>query len=190
MENEFLPKGFKIPKESGRYAKIKQGANKFRILSAPILGSEAWTSDNKPRRVRMGEKMPLTNLKPDTKIKHFWAMPVYNYTEKKIQILEITQSGIQETIQEYANNEDWGSPLEYDITITRKGEKLVDTEYTVTVSPKKELHVMIQGMWNETKKKGFDLNKMFTNDDPFGEGDTPQEPTQEEVEKAVDDIPF
>lgn len=177
MENTFLPKDYQVPKESSKYMKFKQGANKFRILSSPILGQEAWTNDNKPVRVKMGETMPKDNLKADRKIKHFWAMPVYNYDENKVQILELTQVSLQEIIRDYAANEDWGTPLAYDLTITKKGEKL-DTEYSVIASPKKEPSVIISEMWAEVKIKGFDLTKLFTNEDPFGDGEvaiTPEE---------------
>jgi len=32
--------------------KLKQGANEFRTLSAPILGYEYWTADRKPVKAR------------------------------------------------------------------------------------------------------------------------------------------
>ena len=174
MDNQFLPVDYKVPKTESKYMRFKQGQNKFRILSSPIIGIEGWTVDKKPVRVRMNEKLPNVEMKKGDKVKHFWAMPVYNYAESKIQILEITQSGIQAVIKEYVDNEDWGSPLEYDLTVNRVGE-LLETEYTVIASPAKALNVIAQKMWTETQAKGFNLNKLFTNENPFGD-----EPIEEE----------
>ena len=43
----FLPDGYEVPKSSGGgYMKFKQGANKCRILSAPVLGWDAATIEN------------------------------------------------------------------------------------------------------------------------------------------------
>lgn len=187
MDGEFLPKGYQVPKDSGSYMKFKQGSNKFRILSSPILGKEGWTVDNKPVRVGIDQEVPKSNLKPDKKVKHFWAMPVYNYAENKIQILEITQVGIQEIIRDYANNEDWGTPLEYDLTVNRKGEKF-DTEYSVIAHPKKDLNVIVKKLWDGVKEKGFDLHKLFTNENPFGDGDV--QVVDDEPEINVDEIPL
>lgn len=50
--SEFLPEGYEVPKTSGGYMKFKQGANKFRILSAPIIGWEYWTESKKPVRAK------------------------------------------------------------------------------------------------------------------------------------------
>jgi hypothetical protein len=53
MTNNFLPKGYEVPKGSGGgYFKLKLGANKFRILCAPIIGWEYWTEERKPVRAK------------------------------------------------------------------------------------------------------------------------------------------
>jgi hypothetical protein len=88
-----------------------------------------------------------------------------------IKILEITQKTVQSEIQDLIANEDWGMPQGYDITVTRKGEKLT-TEYTVQPSPHKEL--------TEPQKKAIEmtkinLNALFENGDPFdGKNPEPQ----------------
>jgi hypothetical protein len=79
--------------------KFKEGANKFRILSAPILGYEYWTADRKPVRARELWKVIPTDADisgPNGwSPKHFWAFVVYNFEDKAIQILELTQATIQ-----------------------------------------------------------------------------------------------
>ena len=90
-------------------------------------------------------------------------MIVFDYADNQVKILEITQQTIQKTIQDLAANEDWGSPSEYDIKITRKGQEK-QTEYTVMPSPKKPLT-------EEIKKAALDkpvnLDTLFKNGDPF-----------------------
>jgi hypothetical protein len=91
--------------------------NKFGILSAAITGYEYWTEDRKPVRARE----PWKFIPNDADIsgengwnpKHFWAFVVYNFNEKQIQILEITQTGILSKLEGYVKNEDWGDPREY-----------------------------------------------------------------------------
>src|SRR3990167_8970995 len=112
-----LPEGYEVPQKKGNYYKFVEGDNRFRILASPILGYEYWV-DNKPVRVRMGEKLPLPEAEG---AKHFWAMPVWNYEESRVQILEITQKGIKKSIAALSRDEDWGTPLEYDIAVTRTG---------------------------------------------------------------------
>jgi hypothetical protein len=53
MEKGFLPEGYEVPKKFGRRVhEFKQGANKFRILSAPVMGWEYWTESKKPVRAK------------------------------------------------------------------------------------------------------------------------------------------
>jgi hypothetical protein len=127
-----------VPQSSGSYMKLKQGANKFRILSAPILGYEYWTEDRKPVRARqLWNVIPVNaDISKGWNPKHFWAFVVWNFDDKAIQILELTQATIQRALTELIHNEDWGDPRGYSITINRKGESL-DTEYSVVPSPAK-----------------------------------------------------
>jgi hypothetical protein len=147
--------------------KLKAGPNKFRILSAPILGFEYWTEDRKPVRAReLWKVIPL-----DADIsgergwapKHFWAFVVWNFEDKAIQILELTQATIQRQLTELIHNEDWGDPRQYTITVTRKGEKL-DTEYSVVPSPAKPTPPEIIEAYKEKK---IDLDALFDGGDPF-----------------------
>lgn len=168
MDTTFLP-GYEVPKPPSQYMKFEQGANKFRILMSPIVGYSAWTKDDKHIRTKTEKEIPLDKIKEDRKVKHFWAMPVWNYNEKRVQILELEQVGIQKKIKGLANNDDWGSPLGYDITVTREGEKL-KTDYEVQPSPKSDPSLEISEAWAEVKNKGFDITKLYTGENPFGDG--------------------
>lgn len=164
--NDFLPKNYEVPQKGGNYMKFKDGENRFRVLGSPILGYEWWEENGetrKPIRVRMDTKITIT---PESeKAKHFWAMPVYNYDEQAIQILEITQATIQRAIKGLAKDIDWGSPINYDLVVTRS-EKELNTKYQVQPKPAKTL--------DKTIKEKFDamfinLEALYDGEDPFAE---------------------
>lgn len=60
--NGFLPTGYAVPKAPSDYMKFEDGKNKFRILSAPLMGFMYWTKDKKP--VRQAE--PFEGTPADT----------------------------------------------------------------------------------------------------------------------------
>ena len=169
----FLPDKYEVPSDKDKYMKFVQGANKFRVLVEPLLGWEWWVVKDED-----GSKMPLRasmdsdevqnvpagyHIDGDGGAKHFWALKVWNYELEKVQVLSITQVGIQEAIKDLNANPDWGNPLEYDITITRKGEGL-ETNYGVQPSPKKALLKKIEAEANEVE---VNLEALFESGDPF-----------------------
>lgn len=166
--SEFLPSTYSVPKSGGNYFKPAIGDNKVRILDSPILGYVSWTEEDgkrKPVLTKKREDAPRPT-RPADEVKHFWALPVWNYRENDIQIWEITQASIQSKIADLANNPDWGSPLGYDITIKRVGEGL-NTKYDITASPPKPADVRILDMY---KLAEIDLEQLYSGGDPFGSG--------------------
>ena len=91
-----------------------------------------------------------------SKIKHFWAFAVYNYQEKRIQILEVTQKGVMTTMKAYITDEAWGSPKGYDFVVTKSGKGL-DTEYAVITNPHTPVDADIQ---KEYEAKTIDLTAL------------------------------
>jgi len=90
----FFPnQDYTIP-TSSKYMRLVEGKNKFRVLSSAIVGWEYWNIQDKPVR----QQEPFEDMPEDIKhdkdgrvsIKHFWAFVVWNYQEKKVQILELT----------------------------------------------------------------------------------------------------
>ena len=162
-----LPKGYEVPKTVGNYMKFQKGLNKFRVLSDAIVGWEYWNTAGKPvRSPQSFSKVPddvRHDPKNDNPFKHFWAFVVWNYQDERVQILEITQKTIQQAIKGYNGNPDWGSPKEYDITVTREGDDL-GTEYTVMPSPIKPLKKEIA---EAVKKVSVDLTALYRGEDPF-----------------------
>jgi hypothetical protein len=168
--NEWLPEGYNVPDQSSNYMKLKIGENRFRILAKPIMGWEYWTDEKddkgkdkrKPNRVHMEESSPVEYA---DSLKHFWAMPVYNYETKSIQVLELTQKSLLKALTTLGRDKDWGSPLTYDIVIGRQGEGL-ETEYELIPKPKKELDKQIETSWKQLQDNGFDMDKLFLGQHP------------------------
>lgn len=152
----FLPEDYEVPSSGGgSYFKPVTGDNRLRILSDVVIGWQYWNMDNKP--VRMREKPDQTpsdirlndDGKPD-RVKHFWCVLVWDYDASQLKIWEITQAGIQGSLAEFANDEDWGHPKNYNILLKKEGEK-INTKYTVIPKPAKPLDERIVKEWQEAK---------------------------------------
>jgi hypothetical protein len=182
--NSFLPANYTVPTGGSQFMKLVKGDNRIRILSEPVLGFEWWEEieeGRKPFRVKTFEEAVKNGHEP---IKHFWALVVYNYETKDIQVLELTQKTILRAIETYSRDEDWGDPRDYDIVIKRSGEGL-ETEYQVIAKPKKELDKSIKDAYSDSDIK---LEALF-------EGKYPVENKEEtlsdkEVDEVNDKIPF
>jgi len=78
--------------------------------------------------------------------------------------MEITQKTIMMPMQALIKNTKWGNPKNYDITITRKGTGMQDTEYAVMPNP----HAPIADDIAEAfLKQKINLNALYTGADPF-----------------------
>lgn len=167
--NEFLPATYEVPNKNDKYMKWEQGENRFRIMSSPILGFEWWTDgedgSRKVHRVPMGLNIPTNEVEDPSSIRHFWAMIVWNYKANAIQILEVTQKLIQQSLRAYAKDEDWGSPVnKYDIVVTRSGTTKEDTKYEVMPKPAKPTDEKIL---EEMKNTPIRLEALYEGADPF-----------------------
>lgn len=202
----FLPENYVEPTMSN-YMKLVDGDNTFRVLSPAIVGYEYWKTITKddgkegrtPIRKRFDENIDLNDLetKEDGSLdmpKVFWAFVVYNFNDKRIQILEITQASIRKAIEPLIKNPKWGDPKEYNLVITKSGQKL-DTEYHVSPEPKEKLDESIIKKAAEMK---IDLEELYSGGDPFKNAtQTIVEPNKAK-EKAItandevnlDEIPF
>ena len=172
--NDFFanaPANYAVPKSEGKYMKFKApGKYKFRILEKPIFGFEAWKAvDGKdvPVRFKMDEKPADLSTFRNGQLNHFWAMPVWNFNTGHVEILSFNQKGIQSDIEAYARNEDWGSPLTYNLTVTREGTTKEDTKYSTVASPHNELPEEAKASWAEVQANGFNIAELFVDGDPF-----------------------
>lgn len=164
---DFLPDGYEVPQKGGNYMRFQDGANRIRILSSPILGWEYWNEnekgERKPIRKRMSENLVMSDIQEPDRVKHFWAMVVWNYEDEKIQILEVTQKGIQRSLRALAKDTDWGSPKNYDIVITRSGKDL-ETRYETQPKPAKPFDKEIMAKY---QSMNINLEALFIGGDPF-----------------------
>lgn len=144
----FLPKDYEMKEEGSDFLKLEDGDNKFRVLDDAVIGVEGW-KDNKPFR-RGGENASIDDSEVDIDQKYgkpkkstFWAFYVWSYNNEKVMLLSLTQKTIQKAIMGYAQDEEWGHPSGYDITVTRtdNGGKI---SYAVKPSPAKPLKADIQ----------------------------------------------
>lgn len=145
--------------------KLEQGKNKFRVLSKPITGwlDRDQTGDKK-KPVRTTKKEDALNPGDEfNQPKHFWAMKVWNYKSEAVELLEITQWSVQNSIMNYINTPEYGSPLGYDLEITKAWEKKMTT-YSVVAMPPKELSKDIVVL---SDKLPVNLEALFDNKNPF-----------------------
>lgn len=165
-----LPKGFEMPATEGNYIRFRPGETQVRVMSDWIVGYEWWVTaegGRKPKRRALDEQIIPDELEED-KPKLFWAAVVFDRSDEKLKIMEITQRGIMRTLQGLENDDDWGDPKGskgYDIVIVRIGEGL-ETKYEVRAKPKKKLDPGIVRMYEDSNIK---LEALFTGDNPFEE---------------------
>lgn len=180
--DSWLPPDYKAPDPSGNFFKPKEGANRLRILGKPILGSVGWTGPQdarRPVRKPIGQEFASGEVTVDAKnkIRHFWALPVWNYTEKRVQVWEITQATIQAKLENLSRDSNWGAPMRYDVTVTRTGSGM-DTEYETIPIPPRNPAQEIKDAWSQIRSNGFDLNRLFVGGDPFEANGANFEPTE------------
>jgi len=186
----FLPANYH-EESTSNYMKLDEGTYSFRVLSEAIVGLEYWHVDGAKRtpvRIHQGVNIPISDLNDyddEGKLKMpklFWAFAVFNRNDNRIQILEITQKTIRESILSLVNNPKWGDPKEYDITIVSTGKKF-DRTYTVTPDPKEELD---QEILKKFKGMNINLDALFDGLDPFAS----KMMTADETEEENSNIPF
>lgn len=177
MDNSFLPPDYETPVSNVNYAKIGLGENRFRICSKPILGWVGW-KDKKPYRFPFAKKPEQTFDQP---VKHFWAFVVWDYSDKSLKILEVTQATVQSSIADIARSEDWGNPWEYDVKIVKTGQDK-NTKYSVLPCPKGKVS---EEVYKATLDKPIWLDALFMKEgDPF-KADNPHTTAIE-----LTDLPF
>lgn len=173
----FLPGDYKeVPQAPSGYMSFKKGTNRFRILSPAIVGWEYWNRLVKPVRSKetfteLPADIKLDNEGSPTKVKHFWAFAVWNYEEKAIQILEITQATVQRAMKIKIDNRS-GDALGYDFIITRSGDGL-DTEYDIDTGNPEPVSPEITKLYASKK---ISLEALYSGADPFAASKPTEQP--------------
>lgn len=165
QEEGFFPTDeYKVPVTNDYLNKFPQGETTFRILSGAVIGYVYFNKDNKPIRQKEEFSKTPEDIKDKGTVKHFWACVIWNYNDERIQILEITQKSIMNPMKALIDNPKWGNPKNYDITITRTGTTMNDTEYSVMPNPQGEISEEIKTAY---ENKSVNLEALFTGEDPF-----------------------
>ena len=152
---------------TNRFLSLEQGKNRLRIVG----GSEdrfgcylAWhrsEEGNKPFRTM--DYADAYDYDTDNKPKKIWVVLAWNYATEQIEIWEIPQKSIIEALRSLVASADWGDLTNYDIEVSKTGQKL-DTRYTVMPQPVKSLTAEIK---TEVKDHGIDIKALLTGGDPF-----------------------
>jgi len=161
--NEFLPYGFEELKPVSRYikpSKMEEGGCKFRFLLRPIAGWLDWRDKKPLRYFPQNKPEQVFNNKG---LQRFWMTYVWDYKQKELLILDITQATIIKPLILHANDPEWGDFKKYDITIVRtpRGET---SEYNVKFSPPKPMDSNIEEAFANTP---VNLEAVYINEDPW-----------------------
>lgn len=192
--------GYEEPKAGGgRITKFEVGTTDLRILSPGVPGWLYWTTeaDNKrqPHRcVRIEEAPPEVRNAANRgdRPRHFFAFVVWNHTAECLQVCEVSQKTIRDSLRAIVTNKRYGNPMKpaapYDISVTRVGTTKDDTEYHLLPGPALPLPEGVVAV-----AKRVDLGALFVDGaDPFADVDEsqigPTPATADEI--ADDDIPF
>lgn len=162
--SNFLPEGYEPPKTVSFYTKFEDGEKvKLRILESGLEDRNCITGFEYFEEMDDGKKRPVRSVRTTKNIeeKHFWAFKVYNHNLGLVQLCSIKQKGLMKALQAYFENEDYGDPLGYDITISRTW-KGMDTEYTLVASPPKPLVPNYED-------KHINWNNWLNSEDPLAE---------------------
>ena len=173
MTTNWLPQDYEPPTSNNIYFKPQPGTSKIRVLGdfrhphTAIMGYIGWNKTidgNTPIRRDMDGEKEVISLSDDG-AKHFWALTVWVYAQQCVQVWEITQVTIQQALTDLSKNEAWGNPQQYNIQITRAGEKLL-TKYGITAEP--PLGSPPPEAIEAAKAAKIDLRELFIGESPFG----------------------
>lgn len=170
---DFLGESYEIPRSggsgSGKYLKFGAGVTHFRVLSPKALkGWEYFTQEQRPVRLLSKPAATPANIrvnsdgKPD-RIKHFWAMAVWDYSESKIKILSVTQATVLDGMLGLIQDPDFGHPRKYDLKVERSGDSFENTKYSVRALPKPMPKDAIEAY----EKQPIYLEALLHDADPF-----------------------
>lgn len=99
-----------------------------------------------------------------------WA--VYNWEEKRVQVLEVTQISISRQFVKYGLHKTYSKNLlDWDFQL-EKGSAGGKTKYDLMVIPRDEDEhddIQMAKDWKAAQKAGFDLNRLIAGGDPFKE---------------------
>lgn len=168
MKKSFLPEGYKAPAGSGSFMILEEGANRFRILDEAKIGWKGWKDDKSFARLGIDKNIEDDEVDEDNygnkNVYHVWIFKVFDRKTESVKLLEIRQKTVMKAIQGLIEQEDWGDPSDYDITITQSKEG-GKTKYSVTPHPKKALAPEVEEVVEASELDAADAFKEASEDD-------------------------
>lgn len=169
MTNDpFLPDNYSEPNNSD-YVRLEPWTYKIRFIESPILTSvkrEEKEVDGKTKNIKTIDKLdPSEPIPVGSSIAR--ACLVYNYTDRRVQLWEITQKSIREQIVTIYKDPDFGDLRNYDIKVTRTWSWQNDTKYSIQALSKEKIGEEVKKAVMQTPINWdiyFDNN---TNESPF-----------------------
>ena len=107
------------------------------------------------------------NSNENAPVKECMAWPVYDFENKVVRIFSTDLYTILTQIRRIALNRKYKNLLNWDLSLAKTK---IDgrTSYDVQVEPRDEdTQNELDDAWDEVQKKGFDINLMLTNGDPW-----------------------
>jgi len=95
------------------------------------------------------------------------AMPIYNFDIKRVQVLSMTQKGLQKELDEISQVEEYSDMTEWDFIMTKAATVSPDMYGLRPVPRKKDTQAAVDAAWDEAVKNGFDITRLLTGGHPF-----------------------
>lgn len=164
--SNFIPVDFQPQAVRSSYFRPeKNKPNRVRILSdAPLVGYVRWTDDKRPVRWSYKDKAPEASWDPEGNARSFFAVAVWNYDTEQVQVWEITQRSLQESLEQLTLDPDFGHPINYDLKIVRSGEGL-ETKYQMMPISCEMKEPVQEALTN--LESIVDLSALLRGEDPF-----------------------
>jgi hypothetical protein len=129
MSYNGMPKNLGQLEEKKEFLKLNDlpdGEHRFRIVQPAIGGFIEW-DNNKPIRT---EERPRVIKNPDKPPRVFWALYMWDYAQRDLFVVEVSQKSLLSALKSFGENEEWGDLTTFDIKIKKtKTNKMMNDKY-------------------------------------------------------------
>jgi len=166
--------------------KVKaNGQVRFAILAnEPLCYFEVWGEDEtgKPRPFRFAGEASAEEISEEMGANYTRrvkddgteepqrfaiAMPIYNFDINRVQVLTMTQKGLQKELDEISQVEEYADMTEWDFIMTKAATNSPDMYGLRPVPRKPGTQAAVDAAWDEVVKNGFDITRLLTGGHPF-----------------------
>lgn len=133
----------------------------------PFRFAQEATADEIEQEMGANYKRRLKDDGTEEPQKFALAMPVYNFDAKRVQVLSITQKGLQKELDEISQVEEYEDMSSWDFVMTKSATVSPDMYGLRPVPRKAATQPAIDAAWDEAVKNGFDISRLLTGGHPF-----------------------